>query len=274
MLSMLVFFLFQTSCEKRTVSPRGTHWDAVKAIISQYPDIFRLGFYDTEPDTFFYREITYSDADIEEGRLIEEDSLHPGFFIPYITLTWGDILKGEFHYRFNGKLYEKPISSMALTYAYFERWGDDYDPHRGWLLKKFSGTLIFTHGRLIGISRLNIASDTLDVTLGDLDLRELVKKDSTLVFGKGKRVTFSIDVFPKDSSAFFFLHVKEGPTYQKIPFTSNGDETFSASWTTITDPDPAKRYYHAIVDVVSRESVTDTLAEYYSNAWGIIYRIK
>jgi|GEM_PF-966686 len=274
LLSMLVFFLFQTSCEKRTVSPRETHWDAVKAIISQYPDIFRLGFYDTEPDTFFYREITYSDADIEEGRLIEEDSLHPGLFIPYITLTWGDSLKGEFHYRFNGKLYEKPISSMALTYAYFERWGDVYDPHRGWLLKKFSGTVINSVGTTRNLSTLRIVSDDqVDTTLNGDILMKKVKKDSTLVFGKGKQVTFILDPIT-DTSDFFFLHVKEGQTYQKIPFTNNGDGTLSANWTTTADPDPAKRYYHAIVDVVSRESVTDTTAEYDSKAWGIIYQIK
>jgi hypothetical protein len=67
--------------------------------------------------------------------------------------------------------------------------------------------------------------------------------------------------------------VIEGTTYQEIPFTSNGDGTFSASWTT-SEPDPSGFYYHAIVDMVSRESVTDTLAEYESMAWAIIYKIQ
>ncbi|GAH51900.1 unnamed protein product, partial [marine sediment metagenome] len=138
-LSSLVFFLFQTSCEKRTVRTGETDWDAVKAIISQHPKIFRLGFFDTEPDSLFYREITQSNADIEDTVWVHPaDSL---YWFDYIPLTWGDSLKGKFHYRFNGKWYEKTLYSIALTNAYFERWGDDYDPHRGWLLKKFSGTV-------------------------------------------------------------------------------------------------------------------------------------
>ena len=273
LLSMLVFFLFQTSCEKRTISPRGTHWDAVKAIISQYPDIFRLGFYDTEPDTFLYREITYSDADIEEGRLFEADSLHR-FCDYYITLVWGDSLKGKFHYRFNGEPYEKQFSSIAKTNAYFEKLGGDY-LDRGWSLKQFSGTVISSVPTTRTLEALDIVSDGVDTTTYDEStLLELVKKKNILVFGMGKPVTFTIYVPITDTSDFFFLHVKEGQTYQKIPFTNNGDGTLSASWTTTVDPDPAKRYYHAIVDVVSRESVADTLAEYDSKAWGIIYQIK
>jgi len=233
------------------------------------------GNQDTQPDTIhaFFREITSSHADIEEGKLIEEDSLQPGLLIPYITLTWGDSLKGKFHYYFNGKLYEKPINTIALTYAYFERWGDNYDPHRGWLLKQFSGTVIKSVGTTRWLNTLNIVSDGLDVTLDESKLLNLVKWDSTLVFGQGKQVTFTIKP-SSDTSDFFFLHVKEGGSYQKIPFISKGGGKFSAWWITTTDPDPAKRYHHAIVDMVSQKSVTDTTEEYDSKAWGIIYRIK
>ena len=270
-LSSLVFFLFQTGCEKRTVKPRGTHWDAVKAIISEYPDVFRLGFFDTESDdTLFYRKITQNNADIEEGWLVErDDSLH---FFDYITLTWGDSLKGKFHYCFDGKSYQKPISSIALTNAYFERWGDDFDPHRGWLLKQFGGTVINSVGTTRNPSTLTIVSYGVNVSLSEPILLKLVKKDSTLVFGKGKQVTFTIEP-SSDTFDFFFLHVNEKAP-QKIPFTSKGEGIFSASWTTTTDPDPAKHYYHAIVDVVSRESATSDTTEYDSKAWGIVYKIK
>ncbi len=268
-LSTLLFLLLQTACEKRTVTPGMTDWDAVKAIISQYPDVFRLGFFDTESDTFFYREITENDADIETGQLFEPDSVHS---FDYITLTWGDSLKGTFHYGLNGKSYEKPILAIALTNAYFEKWGYDSDPYRGWLLKQFSGTVINSVRDTIRFYTLEIESDGVYEVLSEPILLRLVKKDSTLVFGQGKLVTFTIDV--PDTSDFFFLHVKEGAAYRKIRFTNNGDGTLSASWTTTTDPDLAKGYKHAIVDVVSRESVTDALAEYNSRAWGIVYKIK
>lgn len=268
-LSTLLFLLLQTACEKRTVTPGMTDWDAVKAIISQYPDVFRLGFFDTESDTFFYREITENDADIETGQLFEPDSVHS---FDYITLTWGDSLKGTFHYSFSGKSYEKPILAIALTNAYFEKWGYDSDPYRGWLLKQFSGTVINSVRDTIRFYTLEIESDGVYELLSEPILLRLVKKDSTLAFAKGKQVTFTIDV--PDTSDYFFLHLKEGMSYQKISFTNNGDGTLSASWTTTTDPDLAKGYKHAIVDVVSRESVTDALAEYNSRAWGIVYKIK
>ncbi len=187
-------------------------------------------------------------------------------------MSWGDSLKGKLHYNFDGTWYEKPILAIALTNAYFEKWGYDSDPYRGWLLKQFSGTVINSVRDTIRFYTLEIESDGVYELLSEPIVLRLVKKDSTLAFGKGKQVTFTIDV--PDTSDFFFLHVKEGESYQKIPFTNNGDETLSASWTTTTDPDLAKGYKHAIVDVVSRESVTDTLAEYNSRAWGIIYKIK
>ena len=67
-LSVLTFSLFQTGCEDRSVTPSGTDWDAVKAIISEYPDVFRLGFFDTAADSPFYREMTQSSGDIEQGQ--------------------------------------------------------------------------------------------------------------------------------------------------------------------------------------------------------------
>ena len=269
-LSIIPLSLFQMSCEKKTVRSQGTDWDAVKAIISENPEVFDLGFFDTDQDTLFYREITQSNADIEAGTLLVADTLH---FFDYIILTWGDSLKGKFHYRVNGKPYEKPISSIALTKAYFEKHGPSYTLHRGWRLRRFGGTVINSVGTTRGISSLTIISDGIDVDLGESALMKLVHKDDTFVFGKGKEVTFIIKPLT-DTSDFFFLHVKEGDAYQKIPFTNNGDETLSATWTTTTDPEKAEGYKHAIVDVVNRESVTDTLAKYDSKAWGIIYRIE
>jgi hypothetical protein len=268
-LCFLMFLLIQTSCEDRSVTPSETHWDAVEAIISEYPEVFRLGFYDSEADSPFYRQITSNNPDIEEGVLKDADSTH---LFDYITLIWGDSLKGEFAYRFNGRTRTKPISSVTITNAYFEKWGEDYDPHRGWLLRQFSGTVINSTGDPKRIYTVEISSDGVYEILSEPLLLKLAKKDSITTFAGGKQVTLTIDV--PDTSDFFFLFVKETGTYQKIPFTNNGDGTLSASWTTTTDPRLAEGYKHAIVDAVSKESVTDTLSDYQSYAWGIIYRIK
>jgi hypothetical protein len=270
-----ILLLSQTACEKKTVTPKLTHWDAVKTIISENPQIFRLGFFDTQPDTLFYREITQSDADIEEGILVEEDTGHsgPDPFFPNITLTWGDTLKGKFHYRWGGGWREKAINSISLTDGFFERWGDSSDPYLGWILQKFSGTVISSVPTTRHPSILYVISSGVNDTITEPRLVTLVKKTDILTFGKGQLVTFIVEP-ASDTADFFFLHVEEGQGDQKIPFINNGDETLSASWTTNGDPDPARRYYHAIVDIVSRESVADTLAKYDSKAWGIIYKIQ
>jgi hypothetical protein len=266
----LILIACQTSCEKKVVVPLRPNWDEVKRIISERPDIFRLGIYDTEPDTLFYREITANDPDILYGNIHEANPSQ--LFDYYIDLQWSDIITGILHYHVNGKPYEKPFTTITLTDAYFEKWGSDSDPYRGWLLKKFSGTLMSAEGSTKQINGVDIKSEGVDTSLVAWQLLNPVSAKNILAFSEGEQVTFTIDV--ADTSDFFFLHVKEGETYQKSRFTNNGNGTLSAGWTTTTDPNTAQGYKHAIVDVVSRESVTDTLSDYESNAWAIIYKIK
>jgi hypothetical protein len=266
LLTMLVI-----GCGKRSVTPATTDWDAVKAIIAQYPDIFASSTFDADVDTVFYREITSSNPDIEEGTIHEADTNH---LFDYITLTWGDTLKGTFHYHFGSKPYQKPINSVALTNAYFEKWGESSDPHRGWLFKQVSGTVINSVGTTRSIYTVNILSEGVDVILSEAYLLKLVKKDSTLIFEPGKPVTLILDLPSADTSDFIFLYIREGDASKKIPFTNNGDGTLTASWTTTTDPAAAEGYKHAFVDVLNRESVTDTTYKYDAKTWGIFYRIK
>jgi hypothetical protein len=269
----VTFLLSQTACEDRTVAPKQTHWDAVKAIISEHPEMFRLGFCDTQQDTLFYREITENNPDIEEGVLVDEDTGQsgPDPFFPNITLTWGDSLKGTFHYRFEGQWHEKTFRSVALTDAYFEQWGESYDENLGWILRKVSGTLINSVGSTRRPSILHVVSSGVDEIITEPILTEPVKTSDLLSFGKGELVTFTLEP-SSDTSDFFFLHVDEDQDVQKIPFVNNGDGTLSAAWT--TNSDPARRYYGIVVDIVRRSSVTDTLAAYDSKAWGIVYRLE
>lgn len=270
-LIIIIMSLLVLGCEKQTTRSSETDWDAIKSLIAQNPDIFTADVFGTESDTLFYREITTKNADIEVGNQHGADSSH---MFEYITLTWGDSLKGTFHYRPDGTTYQKPITAISLTNAYFEKWGDNADPYLGWLLKQVSGTVINSVGTTRHMYTVNIVSEGLDVFLSEPYLLKLVKKDSTLVFKPGKQVTFTIDVPEADTSDFFYLRIKEGGTWETIPFTNNGDETLSASWTTTTDPGALSGYKHAIIDDINRESVMDTTYKYDSKAWGILYRIR
>jgi hypothetical protein len=243
-----------------------TDWDAVKQIISQYPSIFRLGFFDTQPDTeSFYREVVSSHADIQQGKFHDADP-------DYITLTWGDSLTGMLRYDSSGQGHEKPIIFKTRNEAYFERWGNINDPNLGWLLRRVSGTVVSSIDGSREIDELHIVSEGIDTFIYEPGMVFLVNKDSTIEFGKGKQVTFIVE--PAETTDSLFLHVKEGEEYQKIPFAREGEGAFAASWITIQDTDPGKHYYHAIVDVVSRESLASDTTEYEFKAWGIVYRIK
>lgn len=278
-LLMVALFLFNLCCENKTTKGgERTDWEAIKAIIYENPDIFLVDVFDTSENPIFFREITSRNFDLKEGTpLSPPDSLHP---VEYIYAPWEDSIKGVFHYFINGKEYTKPIYAYSLMYAYFERWGDIYDTHRGWLLKKISGSVITsmdTSSR--ELSTLRITSSGVDIDSDESGILKLVRFnkwwpniDSTLRFSLGEKVTFTVK--PEDTTDSLFLYIGEDGNFQKFPFLSNGNGTFSASWTTTNDSSVAKGYKHAFVDAVSRDAVTDTTAKYDSKAWGIIYRIK
>ena len=281
-LLMVVFSLFNSSCEKKTTTSRErTDFEAIKAIIYENPDIFLVDVYDTDKDTsvnpVFFREITSTDFDLDSARRYDADSLHS---FARIYAAWGDSMRGTFHYFRDENEHTKPIYAHSVMDAYFEKWGYDSDSHRGWLLKKISGNVITSvDANSRELHSLHITSSSVDTVLYRHDILNLVRfsrwlpdKDSTLSFGMEEKITFAVK--PKDTTDYLFLHVGEDGNFKKFPFSSNGDGTFSASWTTTSDPNIAKGYKHAFVDAISWKSVTDTTAEYDSKAWGIIYRIK
>jgi hypothetical protein len=274
-LLMAVLFVFHLNCEKSTTeSGERTDFDAIKAIIYENPDIFLVDLFDTHKDTsvtpIFFRQITSQSFDLDSARRYSADSSH---LFEYIYGAWGDSIKGTFHYFIDGKEYTKSLYVHSGMGAYFERWGDVYDPHRGWLLKKISGNVIASVPTHVIPPVVHITSEGIDTWFSESMVRNTVKKDSVLTFSSGEKVTFTVDS-DDISDLFLFLHIGEDGNFRKIPFLDNGDGTFSASWTTTDDPDIAKGYKHAFVDAVSHDAVTDTTAKYDSKAWGIIYRIK
>lgn len=278
-LLMFVLFLVNSSCEEKTTSSRErTDWEAIKAIIYENPDIFLVDVFDTLDNSVFYRKITSRDFDLEEGTIIHPpDSSHP---VEYVYATWEDSIKGVFHYFIDEEKYTKLICAHSVMHAYFVRWFLVSDPHRGWVLTRISGNVI----RSVNTSSrqlytLRITSSEVDIVLDEDGILNPVKfekwrrgEDSTLCFGRGEEVTFTVK--PKDTTDYLFLHFGDDGNFQKFPFLSNGDGTFSRTCTTTTDSDIAKGYKHAFVEAISHDAVTDTTAKYDSKAWGIIYRIE
>lgn len=283
MLVLLVIaaFLINLSCEKKTTKSE-TRWDAIRAIIiNENPDIFLVDVFDTDKDIsvepIFFREITSQDFDLEKASYGDPDASHP---FPYVETDWGDSVKGVFHYFIDGKEHTKPIYAHSVMRAYFEQWGDVYDTHQGWLLKKISGNVITSvDTRPRELASLHITSSGVDTVLYPYEILNLAKfsrwrpeADSTLCFGMGEEITFTVE--PKDTTDYLFLHFGEDGNFKKFPFLSNGDGTFSRTCTTTSQSDIAEGYKHAFVEAISHDALTDTTAKYDSKTWGILYRIK
>jgi hypothetical protein len=275
-LLIVALFSFNLCCEKQTTkSGESTDWDAIKAIIYENPDIFLVDVFDTHKDTtlnpVLFRVITSQSFDLDTARRYPGGPTDP--FDYYIHGAWGDSIKGVLHYFVDGKEHTKSIYAHSVMNAYFEQWLDFFSTHRGWILKRISGNVIASVPTYIIIPSVHITSEGVDTTFNENMVLNLVKKDSVLHFAPGKKVTFTVDA-DDISDLFLFLHIGEDGNFKKIPFIENGDDTFSASWTTTSDLNIAKGYKHAFVDAVSRDAVNDTTAKYDSKAWGIIYRIK
>ncbi len=270
-LFLVVTFALNLSCEEKTTkSDLRTHFDAIKEIINENPDIFLVDVFDTSVNPVFFREITSRDFDLENASIEEPD---PGHDFRYVEPDWVDSIKGVLHYFIDGEEYTKPIHAYSKMVAYFEQWGEIYDPHWGWLLKKISGNVIASVPSHVMPPVVHITSEEVDTFFSETAVLNLVKKDSVLHFAPGKEVTFTVES-DLVSDFFLFLHIGEDGNFRKISFVDNGDGTSSASWTTTNDPKIAEGYKHAFVDAISRDAVTDTTAEYNSKTWGIIYRIK
>lgn len=282
-LLVVVLFLFNLNCEEKvTTSRERTDWEAIKNIIYENPDIFLVDVFDTFKNTsvkpIFYREITSTYFDLEEGIAI--DPPNPSYPEEHVFAPWEDSIKGVLHYFIGEEKYTKTFQAYSLMNAFFERLGDIYDEHRGWRLRRISGNVIKSikpSSRLLHTVR--ITSSELDTVLNEIRILNPVKfsrwrptLDSTLSFGMGEAVTFT--VWPKDTTDYLYLHFGEDGNFRKLPFKSNGDGTFSRTCTTTTDPDIAEGYKHAFVEAISHAALTDTAAQYDSKAWGIIYRIK
>jgi hypothetical protein len=274
-LLLVVTFLFNLNCEEKTTKGgERTDFDAIKAIIYENPDIFLVDVFGADKDTsvnpIFFRKITSTDFDLDSARRYDADTLHD---FDYIYAAWGDSMRGVLHYFIDGKEHTKSIYAHSGMGAYFEQWGDVLDPHRGWLLKEISNSVIASVPTHLEPPPVHVTSEGVSVWVSEGTISAMVKKDSVVGFASGKKVTFTVD--SEDISSFFlFLNIGEDGNFKRIPFADDGDGTSSASWTVTDDPEIAKGYKHAFVDAISRDALTDTTAEYDSKAWGIIYRIK
>ncbi len=261
----ILMFLFLTlSCKKPTVTSY-TDVDAIKDYIYTHPSIFSADVFDTNStDPNFYRQITKRDNWIKID-FHEADS----FFSKYAIVNWDDSIQGVFHTFISGQEYTKNFNAFSKVQARFEQWGNSGDVYRGWLLMWVTNLQVYS----LKIPTVNFGSVKVNTSGSDssISLGGLFELKKVLQLQNSSLTKFSIQV--EDPTDFYYLHIYEGNGWRKIPFTNQGNNLFTANWTTSTQD--FNTYKHAYIDCIDSKSVNeaDTTKKYDSRTWGILYKI-
>ncbi len=256
------------ACEKSTKEegPK-TDPEAIEALVSYYSSIFKADVFDTIKDTTFspafYREITKRDFYIK----IDFSNAPPETIytrIANVVLT--DSIQGVFHLFLDQIEYKKSFKAVSKVSGYFEKWGEGWDDFRGWFMKKVAGNKIYS---VPGISRsmeLRLSSTSGDYTYSPGSVTSLTKVREVRTFESGDSLTLTI-VNPITSWVYYLHYWKEG-NYRKTPFISDGDTLVAGCRIT------GSGYQHLFIDILDRETIYDTTAEYRANAWGILFKVE
>ncbi|MAF27256.1 MAG: hypothetical protein QF819_02130 [Gemmatimonadota bacterium] len=161
-------------------------------------------------------------------------------------------------------LYSKDFDDAGTRLLYFERDRTlTGDRHRGWRLLSMSGVEIASEGSTRQILSVRVQAGDLDETITSVG--ELIPLEDVMRIAPDTDVTLTVDT--GDSTDEVFLHVRRN--HQRSQFISNGDGTFTGMYHTGMMPGPR----HAVVDVLSSDTLNDDTAAYDNIAWGYPYVI-
>jgi hypothetical protein len=106
-----------------------------------------------------------------------------------------------------------------MVRTYLEKWGDDSEVHRGWLLKKVTGSEISTLPDAAGFYRIKLTSPNSNYTLYPSSVTGLTPPKNILTLQSGDSLNFEID--PIDTMDVFYLDFWRGGRFYKRPFAKD-----------------------------------------------------
>jgi len=264
--NFLLLILLGLGCGKEKGIGSGEHndSDAIKAIMNEYPTIFMGDIFDSQIENPFYRQITKNEYWV---KIDIKQPLIDTLYTDYANVDMIDSIKGVFHLFANQKEYQKNFKGISVVRAYLEKWGDDSEVHRGWLLKKVTGSDITTLPDGAGFYKIKLTSPTYNYTLypSSATLLTLLKNILTLHSGD----SLSLEIEPIDTLDLFYLHFWKGGRFYKRPFVKDTLGHFVTGCQI-----SGTGYQHLFFDNVHYQISGDSLLSYKSHAWGALFNVK
>lgn len=279
-LILILICLAISGCPKKPTFPFYPDRDAiVDTITEDLPDVFNTQIIDlTVPDTTTSSTAYWREID-RVGRRIAVSFFYEGtpHEIPLAEVAVLDSMFGYFHLVIEDTSYtppirlrvRKPLKELATIQAKFEKWGEDKDPRKGWILTDISGVEIHSE-----VSSRHLSSATLQalsvgqLTLTGSQIRSARSISEVPELSLGESV--NLNATCGDSADIVFMHYDGSGELTKQDMYPIGEKTFRGSFST---PQSAG-YYHVTVDIISLSTVSsqDTTV-YDSRRWGILYKV-
>ena len=279
-LTLVSISLALSGCPKKPTFPFYPDRDAIVEMITEdLPDIFNTQIIDlTVPDTTSLSTAYWREID-RVGRRIAVSFFYEGtpHEIPLAEVAVLDSVFGYFHLLIVDTSYTPPIrlrvrkrlKELATIQAKFEKWGEDKDPRKGWILTDISGVEIHS-----GVSSRYLSSVTLqtssvgELTLSGSQIRSARSINEVPELSLGESV--NLNATCGDSTDIVLMHYDGSEDLTKQEMYPIGEKTFRGSFST---PQSAG-YYHVTVDIISLSTViSQDTTVYDSRRWGILYKV-
>lgn len=279
-LILVLVCLALSGCPKKPTFPFYPDRDAIVDMMTEdLPDIFNTQIIDlTVPDTMLLSTAYWREID-SVGRRVVVSFFYEGtpHEIPLAEVAVLDSMFGYFHLITEDTSYtpprrvraKKPLRELATIQAKFEKWGEDKDPWKGWILTDISGVEIHSE-----VSSRYLSSVTLQaLSVGELTLTGGQIQNAQTIsdvpgFSPGESV--NLNATCGDSTDIVVMHYDASEKLTKQEMYPIGEKTFRGSFST---PESGG-YYHLAVDVTSLSTVTsEDTTVYDSRRWGILYKV-
>jgi hypothetical protein len=277
-LILILVSLALSGCPQKPTFPFYPDREAIVDMITEdLPDIFDTQIIDlTVPDTTSLSTAYWREID-KVGRRIIVSFFYEGtpHEIPMAEVAVLDSLFGYFHLVIEDSSYtpptrarvKKPLQELATIQARFEKWGEDRDPRKGWILTDISGVEIHSQVSSRQLSSVTLQASSvgeLKITASQIQNAQSINEVAGLSPGE----SVNLNATCGDSADIVYIHYDRSEQLTKQEMYLVGDKIFRGSFIT---PRSAG-YYHVTVDIISLSTVTsqDTTV-YDSKRWGILY---
>jgi len=279
-LVFILICLILSGCSKKPTFPFYPDRDAIVDMITEdLPDIFQSQTIDlTVPDTLSLSTAYWREID-SVGRRIVVSFFYEGtpHEIPLAEVAVLDSMFGYFHLVIEDTSYtpptrvrvKKPLKELATIQAKFEKWGEDRDPRKGWILTDISGVEVHSE-----VSNRYLSAATLQaLSIGELTLTGVEIQHTRSINeipNFSERESVNLNATVGDSSDIVYMHHNTSFGLTKTEMYPIGEATFRGSFRT----PQSLGYYHLTVDLISLSTVTDPDTTVYdSKRWGILYKV-